>query len=489
MVNFLFQVTLAWLAFALFFELFLKRQTRHQANRFYLILAAAGGFALPFFQEKLASFFAENALPTVVLPTFEIGPTGGLVNESAAREPSVFDFQKIGWLLYWLGVAVGLAGFGAGLRQLFLKKKRGKTERLTGGFSLIRTAENELPCSFFRWIFLPDSMNVNELDAAQIIEHERAHGRLAHSFDVLFLELLRIFFWFHPLAWWFKIRLREVHEFEADAAVARLFNRKQYGVLLMQQSLAGIADRRVAMAVANSFFSSPLKSRIVMLTQKKSSRLAGFSYALVLPLMAGLLFFQQKSGLAQQVLKPGGKARVDTAHVFNPETREEKVMVVKNWPDDTLVTFDPETNRETVAIIPQSETGPVEREKFYLHPEIMPEFPGGQAELLKFLGANVKYPQEAKKAGSEGKVFMHFMVEADGSLSQIWLKKAVPKVPVAVVVNGETGAADPSKLTMHPSLIEEAGRVIRSMPAWKPGQAYGKAVRTEMILPISFRLE
>lgn len=155
MAHFLFQLSLGWLTFALLFELLLKRQTRHQANRFYLILAAVAGFALPYFQEKMAFFFAENALPVVVLPTFEIGATGNSANEPAGNGPSIFDFQKIGWLIYWLGVAVGLSGFGAGLRQLFLKKKRGKTERLADGFTLIRTAENDLPCSFSDGFFFP----------------------------------------------------------------------------------------------------------------------------------------------------------------------------------------------------------------------------------------------------------------------------------------------------------------------------------------------
>lgn len=489
MANFIFQLTLAWLAFALFFEVFLKRQTTHSANRSFLIGAAIAGFALPVLQEKMASFFAENALPIVVLPTFEIGSTDGPTRELTDSPSSIFDFKKIGWLIYWLGLAIGLAGFGAGLRQLFLKIKRGKTASLADGFTLVRTAENDLPCSFFNWIFLPNSLNINELDARQILEHERAHGRLGHSFDVLFFELLRVIFWFHPLAWWFKFRLREVHEFEADAAVARLFNRKQYGVLLMQQSLAGIADRHAARAVTNSFFSSPLKSRIMMLAQKKSSRLAGLRYALALPIMAGLLFFQQKNGLAQTVLKPGGQVQIDTAFVFDSEKLKESTQIIKNFSADTIVTFDPETFRETVAIIPGSAKGPQRDRMFYTQVDTMPEFSGGLAELMKFLGTNVKYPKAAKEAGSQGKVFMHFMVEIDGSLSEIWVKKAVPKIAAGQVVNGETGAADPSKLTMHPSILEEAGRVIRSMPAWKPGMAYGKAVRTEMILPISFRLE
>ena len=97
--------------------------------------------------------------------------------------------------------------------------------------------------------------------------------------------------------------------------------------------------------------------------------------------------------------------------------------------------------------------------------EQMPEFPGGTPELMKYLSTNVKYPAEATKNGAQGRVLVQFIVEKDGSISEI------------EVVN---------KVNEH--LDAEAVRVVNAMPKWKPGKQKGETVRVKYTLPISFRL-
>lgn len=98
-------------------------------------------------------------------------------------------------------------------------------------------------------------------------------------------------------------------------------------------------------------------------------------------------------------------------------------------------------------------------------PDKMPEFPGGMAECMKFLSKNMKYPKEAQDNGIQGKVVLQFVINCDGSITNIEIVKGV----------------------CHP-LDKEAIRIIKKMPKWKPGTVNGKPVRVRYTIPIMFRL-
>ncbi len=106
------------------------------------------------------------------------------------------------------------------------------------------------------------------------------------------------------------------------------------------------------------------------------------------------------------------------------------------------------------------------KNKVYDQPEVLPEFPGGMQKLMEYLRTSVKYPAEAQKKSIQGRVFVQFIVEKNGTISHLEISKAT-----------------------HPLLDNEALRVVESMPKWTPGKVKGKAVRTSMTLPISFKLQ
>ncbi len=95
----------------------------------------------------------------------------------------------------------------------------------------------------------------------------------------------------------------------------------------------------------------------------------------------------------------------------------------------------------------------------------MPKFPSGDAELYKFLGSNLRYPVEARELGVSGKVYVEFIIERDGSVSDVHIKRGI-------------GAG----------CDEEACRVVASMPGWSPGKQNGQAVRVLLVLPVNFIL-
>lgn len=97
--------------------------------------------------------------------------------------------------------------------------------------------------------------------------------------------------------------------------------------------------------------------------------------------------------------------------------------------------------------------------------EVMPQYPGGPIAMLKYIMENIKYPEQAMKEGIQGRVTVSFIVEKDGSISNV--------KPV---------------LSVHPLLNKEAVRVVKSMPKWSPGKQNGKPVRVRFNVPVMFKL-
>jgi protein TonB len=112
-----------------------------------------------------------------------------------------------------------------------------------------------------------------------------------------------------------------------------------------------------------------------------------------------------------------------------------------------------------------SHTSPNQEDEVYQIVEEMPEFPGGHEKLMSYLKENTKYPEEAKDLGIQGKVYVRFTVNKDGSISDVKVVRGV-----------------------HQLLDQEAIRVVKSMPKWKPGRQNGQTVRVQMHLPIKFAL-
>ena len=107
-----------------------------------------------------------------------------------------------------------------------------------------------------------------------------------------------------------------------------------------------------------------------------------------------------------------------------------------------------------------------EPNKRFEHVEQMPQFPGGEAELMKYISNNIKYPPIAAENGIEGRVVVRFVVEKNGKVSDINILRSV-----------------------DPSLDKEAARVIRSMPTWIPGMQNGRNVAVYYTLPVLFKLQ
>ena len=154
-----------------------------------------------------------------------------------------------------------------------------------------------------------------------------------------------------------------------------------------------------------------------------------------------------------------------------PAVQEVEVLnVVEDNVETESIEVNAEDDKAEEVVIAAPVEAPVEEEEeevVFVVVESMPEFPGGQQALFKYLSENVKYPVIAQENGIQGRVICQFVVNKDGSI-----------VDVEVVRSGGDASLD-----------KEAIRVIKSMPKWKPGKQRGKAVRVKYTVPVNFKLQ
>ena len=154
-----------------------------------------------------------------------------------------------------------------------------------------------------------------------------------------------------------------------------------------------------------------------------------------------------------------------------PPVQEVEVLnVVEDDVETESIEINTEDDKDVEVVIAAPVEAPVEEEEeevVFVVVETMPEFPGGQQALFKYLSENVKYPVIAQENGIQGRVICQFVVNKDGSI-----------VEVEVVRSGGDASLD-----------KEAVRVIKSMPKWKPVKQRGKAVRVKYTVPVNFRLQ
>lgn len=177
-----------------------------------------------------------------------------------------------------------------------------------------------------------------------------------------------------------------------------------------------------------------------MLNKKRTGRVGKVKYLTLLPLAAGLLLLNNIDAMAR--------------------------IVNRQATTPTLVQQTEVVPAPKVSSLEVATPLPPEDDKVYQVVEVMPEFPGGQNELLKYLARNIKYPEESVKNKEEGRVSLTFIVNKDGSISDV------------KVVRNAT-----------PALDAEAIRIVKSMPNWTPGKEKGKDVRVAYTVPVTFRLQ
>ena len=436
------------------FMLFMSRETFHKVNRYIMLSIVFIALLLPAVNLGIESPFKglvaaiENSLaaeePEAVVGDIAIDMSAfdeqlpDVALELPPLEP--VEEKPFNWLLfaavvYFAGVALLVVRQAVMYVQVarIIARSRVVDASLYGceGISLRVHGGGEKPFSWFRWVVVSED-DLGD-GAREILIHETAHARAGHSWDIVLADAVIIMQWFNPLAWIMKNSLKDIHEFEADEAVINSgVNAKQYQLLIIKKAVGARLY-----SIANSFNHSLTKKRITMMCKEKSKKWRCAKALYIVPVAA-------IAALAFTTVEPVNAAESETL----PKGSE---FVANN---------EMETAENYVLQIPDGD------EKVYQVCENAPTFPGGTHAMYKYLAGNIKYPDEAKAAGKQGRVMVQFVVRKDGSISDVSVVKS---------------AGDAS-------LDKEAVRAVSSMPKWNPGTQGGKPVNVQYTIPVQFKL-
>lgn len=500
------------------YRVFMEKETNYSLNRFYLVGTIILSVVLPVVPlGQLFSFESLQAPLTLVIEDEPVSYTGVEIT-STVSQGIRFSLIGLAGILYAGGIAIlGLTLLVQLLRLLIMRK----TEREEyGPLKILFVDRNITPFSILNRVFVnQDTRSDPKINT--ILDHEYAHFRSFHFLDLLLLEFITIFQWFNPIAWLYVRSLKEVHEYQADAAV--LLGGEgtgSYQALLVNQ-LTGAEVFRLA----NGFSKSLTKKRIIMMTKSKSKRNAWLKALFAMPVLAALLIAfsanSQPDSENGPVTGPDGEYVIQ-GKVVEAETGEVlpgvsivwkgtttgtvsdrdgsfklsvtdkdavivfsfvglKTKSVKGWGrDDVIVKMEPSIIKiSEVWVEPDPEKASEEEKKqkawekkmmekgeVFFIVEDMPKFQGKSFNACRpWVQEHLEYPPEAKEKGLKGVVYVSFIVNAKGKVSGAHVTRGV-----------------------DPLLDKAALKTVYTMPDWTPGKQRGKAVQVQFIIPVTFEL-
>lgn len=309
-------------------------------------------------------------------------------------------------LLIWMYIAICgffLFKFFSSVLKLIYLERKSSYEKFNNLY-IRRVSNIKGSFTFFNWIFLSDEIDKNQQDYHAILKHEKAHACLGHTYDLVFFELFKVCFWWLPTTWFIINEIKTVHEYQADYHALKTCNVEQYSTILITSTL-----KTNGLILTSSFHDGLILKRLKAMKQQVKN---------VSPWKLGAL-----SALGVLLF---------IVFACSEELENKEIG-----------------NQEEV----------------FTAVEELPEFEGGMDAFYKYIGKEIRYPLKARQTGVEGQVDVQFVVEKDGSLSNV---KAIKGI-----------GAD---------CDDEAVRVIQNVGSFKPGTQRGKQVRVRMILSINFKL-
>lgn len=276
LVTYLIRCVLVSGLLASYYVLVLRGRRMHGFNRFYLLSSVVAALVLPLIHIPWAPWAANHATVERVvigLSPREAGQRGGSFWALFATGASVL-----------VSIVLLIASFMK-IRALY-KLKRVSRCTFLDDYELVETDAPGTPFSFLRNLFWQSGMDPEEDVNRKILAHELAHIHGRHSWDILAMQTVVSVFWMNPFFWYIRRELTLVLEFEADAASGAAGDPEALARMLLQAYRGGFSP-----ALSNSFFHSPIKRRLVMITKTHSGRRAWMRKALVAPVVAGAVLF------------------------------------------------------------------------------------------------------------------------------------------------------------------------------------------------------
>lgn len=502
-MNYVLEANLALCLFLLIYRLVLTRETDFGSKRLLLLGGFAAAIVLPLLSVStaLSNDSINNLVSSTLLPEVVIGQS-----RAGQNTPAHADHLAVVKVIYLSGLVVFLGKF---LLELFALARRIRSSAPVreGAFFIGRTGKAASPFSFFRYIVFPDEGGLNEKDRTKILAHEMAHGKKYHSLDLVLVNIAIVFFWFNPALWFYKRVMVQLHEFDADSETVLRSDVNEYCSLLGRMALQSSGIK------LGSPFSDTLTLKRIKMIKTNKNQIKSWRIAVIASSLPVLFFlFSCNDQVMKEVndLAASSTVAVDVpaailerVKVLEQKSPGEKFVVLQlnDEGEKTLGSLEDqfglpkymEVLTEDGPMIGQSQSGViiqpssmgqsgevkfiilgfnearqnfptlVQQKDVYNVVEESASFPGGIEKLYQFLQTNMTYPKSARAKGIGGKVFVEFIVEPDGTVSNVVVAKGVDA-----------------------ALNAEAKRVIQLSPKWSPGKNEGKAVRQKMVIPVLF---
>lgn len=423
-----------------FYYILLEKEKMHRFNRFYLLGALAFSFVVPFINISTSTPSVVNTA-SITLEELVIGAP-----VVVQAEPVDFNYNLLLWIPYAAICLLMLFRFTKNIYYFISKAANSNTLNYENA-TLVLLPERVLPHTFLNYIFVNQEDYDQKIIERELYTHELTHIRQRHTLDIIFIELLKIVFWFNPLIYAYKKAIQLNHEFLADENVINVHN----NVTPYQNLLLSKASGAQTFALASNLNFSITKKRLLMMT-KHTSRLQAFiKKAAVLPLLAGVVFitYSQAATIKNLITEEA------------PESDKEEVIPVNT----ENIIAQPEKQTITVS---NPQPGPIQqdtvKETVYSAAKLtkQPEYPGGLTKFYSYVNKNFKIPE-----GATGtlRVYVSFVIEKDGTVSTVKVMRAP-----------------------FEELGTEAIRVVSGSEKWIPGKIDTKKVRTSYNLPITLNI-
>lgn len=456
-----------------YYHIALRNSRFHQWNRYYLLLSTVLSLVVPLIRIPL-SFTPEETQGIYVYTSQVVSLREQVFTPSIAQR-----LAHTSWTTWLYGGIILLCllrlcfSYWKILRLIY----RSRVEFIKP-YWFVLSEHISSPFSFFKYIFWNSHMNAATTEGQLMLQHEMVHLQEKHSADKLFMEVITALCWINPFFHLIKRELSLIHEFIADKKAVVNGNVADYAQTILLMAL----QSNHTFSMTNNFSQHPIKRRILMLTQSRKLRFSYLRRLMILPIAAlifsSLAFVIREDKLAFVIGedKPTFVIREDKpTSVTAADKKEEPVNPVNNnipvtipatRDADTTPPPPPPPRPMTKKELAARDTVPAGNEIFTFV-EVPPKFPGGDPALAKFLSSNIRYPHAATEKGTQGTIFISFIVKADGSIADV---KTVGKP------KGD-------------GLEEEGVRVVEAMPKWTPGRQNGKHVNVQYNLPIRFTLQ
>ena len=323
MTDFIIKSTVSLIVLLGIYYLFLEKEKMHRFNRFYLLFSLVLSFAIPFITIEVAV----ESLPKPLVS--QLAPAPVLVQPQnqaiAAKVVTVQEAETnympvVLWSLYALATAFLVIRFGKNIYSLILKAKRSRTIAFSCS-TLVLSKEEQLPLTFLKYIFINEddfnSHNIRE----ELYTHELTHVKQKHTYDVLFIEIIKTLFWFNPILIFYKKAIQLNHEFLADENVVE----SHKNVPFYQKLLIEKATWNSNFYLASNLNFSVTKKRLIMMTKSTSKSRALLKKIALVPVLAGLVF-------ASCIEKTAAKDKEPEVWINGERDKDSEMnLPISNW--------------------------------------------------------------------------------------------------------------------------------------------------------------